>query len=64
MNLESPIVTVSKSSAYLFDALSDIKNFEKLMPENIAKFEVIESSYLLTTQCDVSKFMFIENSPK
>jgi hypothetical protein len=25
----------------LFNALSDIKNFEKLMPENIAKFEVL-----------------------
>ncbi|MGO4771422.1 SRPBCC family protein [Flavobacterium sp. W22_SRS_FK3] len=41
MNLESPKVTVQKSAQYLFDLLSDVKNFEKLMPENIAKFEVI-----------------------
>lgn len=41
MNLESPKVTVQKSSQQLFDLLSDVKNFEKLMPENIAKFEVI-----------------------
>ncbi len=41
MNLESPKVTVEKSAAYLFHALSDVKNFEKLMPENIAKFEVL-----------------------
>ena len=41
MNLESPKVTVGKSSQELFDLLSDVKNFEKLMPENIAKFEVI-----------------------
>jgi hypothetical protein len=41
MNLESPKVTVEKSAAYLFSALSDVKNFEKLMPENIAKFEVL-----------------------
>jgi hypothetical protein len=41
MNLESPKVTVEKSAAYLFYALSDVKNFEKLMPENIAKFEVL-----------------------
>lgn len=41
MNLESPKVTVEKSSEYLFNALSDVKNFEKLMPENIAKFEVL-----------------------
>ncbi|MGO4905048.1 SRPBCC family protein [Flavobacterium sp. W20_MBD1_R3] len=41
MNLESPKVTVLKSAQELFDLLSDVKNFEKLMPENIAKFEVI-----------------------
>lgn len=41
MNLESPKVTVSKSAQELFDLLTDVKNFEKLMPENIAKFEVI-----------------------
>lgn len=44
MNLESPKVNVAKSSAYLFEALTDIKNFEKLMPENIAKFEVIDNN--------------------
>ena len=41
MNLESPKVTVEKSAQELFDLLSDVKNFEKLMPEHIAKFEVI-----------------------
>lgn len=41
MNLESPKVTVEKSAQELFDLLSDVRNFEKLMPENIAKFEVI-----------------------
>jgi ribosome-associated toxin RatA of RatAB toxin-antitoxin module len=41
MNLESPKVTVQKSAQDLFDLLTDVKNFEKLMPENIAKFEVI-----------------------
>ncbi len=41
MNLESPKVTVEKSAEYLFNALSDVKNFEKLMPDNIAKFEVL-----------------------
>lgn len=40
MKLESPKVTIEKSSEYLFNNLSDIKNFEKLMPENINKFEV------------------------
>ena len=41
MNLESPRVTVGKSAQELFDLLSDVRNFEKLMPENIAKFEVL-----------------------
>ena len=43
MNLESPKTNVDKSAQYLFDALSDVKNFEKLMPENIAKFEVTDT---------------------
>ena len=41
MNLESPKVSLEKSAHYLFDCLSDVRNFEKLMPESIAKFEVI-----------------------
>ena len=41
MNLESPKVTVGKSAHELFDLLTDVKSFEKLMPDNIAKFEVI-----------------------
>jgi hypothetical protein len=41
MNLESPKVTVPQSQEYIFNALSDIKNFEKLMPDTISKFEVL-----------------------
>ena len=41
MNLESPKSSVDHSAQYLFDSLSDVKNFEKLMPESIAKFEVL-----------------------
>jgi hypothetical protein len=44
MNLESPKTKVKKSAEYIFNALSDIKNFEKLMPENMAKFEVIDEN--------------------
>jgi ribosome-associated toxin RatA of RatAB toxin-antitoxin module len=40
MNLESPKVNVEKPAVYLFNALTDVKQYEKLMPENIAKFEV------------------------
>jgi ribosome-associated toxin RatA of RatAB toxin-antitoxin module len=43
MNLESKKVVIQKSDVYLFEALSDVKNFQKLMPENTAKFEVLDS---------------------
>ncbi len=41
MNLESPKVTVAQPASYIFNALTKVSNFEKLMPENTAKFEVI-----------------------
>ena len=41
MNLESPKVTIDKSQKETFEFLSDVKNFEKLMPDNISKFEVL-----------------------
>jgi len=44
MNLESPKVTVQKSAEYIFNELSQVKNFEKLMPETIAKFEVLDEN--------------------
>ncbi|GAA3615923.1 SRPBCC family protein [Flavivirga amylovorans] len=47
MNLESPKINVSKSPQEVFDFLSDVKNFETLMPENISKFEVLESDKFL-----------------
>ncbi len=47
MNLESPKVTLNKSAEDAFNFLSDVKNFEKLMPENISKFEVLEEDKFL-----------------
>lgn len=41
MNLESPKVTIDKSPEDTFNFITDIKNFEHLMPENISKFEVL-----------------------
>ena len=29
MNLESPVVNLNKSAQYIFDALCDVKNYEK-----------------------------------
>ncbi|TPD73514.1 SRPBCC family protein [Flavobacterium microcysteis] len=47
MNLESPKASVQKSAQYMFDQLTDVKNFEKLMPDNISKFEVTgEDSFI------------------
>ncbi len=47
MNLESTKVRVPQSAEYIFNALNDVKNFEKLMPESIAKFEVTgEDSFI------------------
>ena len=41
MNLESPKISIDKPTQDVFDFLSDVKNFESLMPENISKFEVL-----------------------
>lgn len=42
MNLKSPKISLSKSAHEVFDFLSDVKNFEGLMPKNISKFERLE----------------------
>lgn len=47
MKLESPKVTLDKSAEETFTFLSDVKNFESLMPENISKFEVLENDKFL-----------------
>jgi len=44
MELKSKTVTVSKGANDLCAYLSDVKNFENLMPENISKFEVIRDN--------------------
>lgn len=49
MNLESPKVSVPKTPKDTFNFISDIKNFEALMPENISKFEVLgEDKFLFS----------------
>ncbi len=47
MKLESPKVTLDQSAESTFNFLSDIKNFESLMPENISKFEVLDTDKFL-----------------
>ncbi len=47
MNLESPKVSIKKSAQEVFNFLSDVKNFESLMPENISKFEMLDDDTFL-----------------
>lgn len=47
MNLESPKITIDKTPQEVFDFLGNVENFEKLMPENISKFEVLENDKFL-----------------
>jgi hypothetical protein len=41
MELTSRKVTVKKSAETLCEHLSEVKNFEQLMPDNISKFELL-----------------------
>jgi carbon monoxide dehydrogenase subunit G len=41
MNINTQKKQVDKSQKEVFTFLSDVKNFESLMPDNIAKFEVL-----------------------
>ena len=47
MFIETPKKTVQKNEKEVFEFLTDLKNFEKLMPENIEKFEVITNDRFL-----------------
>ncbi|GEQ85686.1 hypothetical protein ULMS_11940 [Patiriisocius marinistellae] len=44
MEINSKTVTVNKSATDLCAYLSDAKNFEHIMPENISKFEMIRDN--------------------
>jgi len=47
MNIKSEKIITQKSAQELFEILSDVKNFKKLMPKEITKFEVTaEDSFL------------------
>lgn len=46
MNLETKKSTINKSQKEFFEYLSDLNNFEHLMPENNTKFEVDGESFI------------------
>ena len=47
MHIETPRNTIKKSAKEVFEFLTDLQNFKKLMPENIDKFEVINEDRFL-----------------
>ena len=46
MKLESPKASVSKSQQEIYSFITDLNNFEQLMPENKEKFEVDGDSFI------------------
>ena len=48
MNLETSKTVINKSQKEFFEFLSNLNNFEKLMPENTEKFEVDGESFLFS----------------
>ena len=47
MYIETPNKNIAKSNIEVFNFLSDIKNFERLMPDNTSKFEVLSEDKFL-----------------
>ena len=46
MNIEGNTIKVKKSAKELFEFLTELKNYEQLMPENTEKFEVDGESFI------------------
>ncbi|APG63968.1 orotate phosphoribosyltransferase [Tenacibaculum todarodis] len=46
MNIKGNTVAVKKSQKEMFEFLTDLQNFEQLMPESIQKFEVDGDSFI------------------
>ena len=46
MNIEGNNITVQKSPKEVFEFLTDLQNFEQLMPNTIQKFEVDGDSFI------------------
>lgn len=47
MNLESPKIQLNANQKTIFDFLANVKNFEKIMPESIEKFENLDENSFL-----------------
>lgn len=47
MNLESPQVTTQKSQQEMFNFLTNVENYQQVMPESLEKFEVTSPNSFL-----------------
>jgi len=47
MKLNSVITDLKISEKILFNKLCEIKNFKKIMPQNISKFEILDANTLI-----------------
>ena len=47
MNLESPKVTTDKNQQEMFEFLTNVENYEQLMPESKEKFRVLDQETFL-----------------
>jgi hypothetical protein len=47
MKLNSKVNNINISDNQLFEKLNIIENFKKIMPENISKFEIIDTETLI-----------------
>jgi carbon monoxide dehydrogenase subunit G len=47
MKLESTKVSLDKSAQEVFNFLTNVENFEQLMPENISKFKLLDTETFL-----------------
>jgi len=47
MHIETPKKTIAKSNEDVYNFLTDLKNFEQLMPESIDKFQILDEDTFL-----------------
>ncbi|WP_416440624.1 SRPBCC family protein [Leeuwenhoekiella sp. A16] len=47
MNLESPVTVVEKTPEEIYNFLIKVENYERLMPDNIQKFEILSDTRFL-----------------
>ena len=62
MNIKSDLVTVNSPAGQVFDFLNDYNNYEKLMPEQVIKWESDEQSGRFTIKDMAELGMRIEDS--